>query len=64
MGFFKAYVKVVVTAFKLLFVLDHILGLRNEMLFCPIVVFRRGISSAIYDLVLYILKKGVKLFSK
>ena len=66
MCFVKAWVKVavVLTAFKLLFVLDHTLGPRNEIPFCPIVVFRRGISNAICDLVLYLLKEGVKIYSK
>ena len=66
MCFFKAWVKVavVLNAFKLLFVLDHTLGPRNEILFCPILVFRRGISNAICDLVLHLLKEGVKISSK
>ena len=66
MCFFKVWVKVAValTAFKLLFVLDHTLGPRNEILFCTIVVFHRGISNAICDLVLYLLKEGVKISSK
>ena len=51
--FFKVWIKVavVLTAFKLLLVLDDTVGPRNEILFCPIVVFRRGISNAICDLV-------------
>ena len=66
MCFFKAWVKVavVLTAFKLLLVLDHTLGLRNEILFCPIAIFRRAISNAICDLVLYLLKVGVKISLK
>ena len=59
---FKVLVKVaaVLTAYTLLFVLDHILVPRIEILFCPIVVFQRGISSAICYLVLYLFKSRCK----
>ena len=38
---------VVLTIFKSLLILDHILGPRNDIFFCPKAVFRRGISNAI-----------------
>ena len=44
--------------------MDHSLGPRNEILFFPIVVFRRGISNASCGLVLYLLKEGLKISSK
>ena len=37
------------TVFKSLLILDHILGPRNDILFCPKTVFRRDISNAICD---------------
>ena len=63
--FFKAWIKVavVLTAFKLLFVLNHTLGPRNDF-FAQFAVFQRGISNGICDLVLYLLKEGAKISSK
>ena len=54
--FFKSMCEqfVVLTTFKSLLILDHILGPTNDIFFCPKAVFRRGISNAICDLVLYI----------
>ena len=52
---------VVLTVFKSLLILDHILGPRNDILFWPKAVFRRGISNAICDLVLYLFEEGVKI---
>ena len=43
--------------------MDHTLGLQNEILFGLIAVFGRGISNAICDLVLYLLKEGVNISS-
>ena len=37
------------TVFKSLLILAHILGPRNDILFCPKTVFRRDISNAICD---------------
>ena len=33
---------------------DHIFGSKKDKLFCPVFVFRRGMSNAICDLVLYL----------
>ena len=35
-------------------ILDHIFGAKKINLFCPVFVFRRGMSNAICDLVLYL----------
>ena len=63
--FFKSWIKVavVLTAFKLLLVLDHTLGPRNDF-FAQFAIFRRGISNAICDLVLHLLKESAKISSK
>ena len=50
---------VVLTTFKSLLILENILGPRNDIFFCPKAVFRRDISNAICDLVLYLFKEGV-----
>ena len=55
---------VVLTAFKSLLILDHILGPRNDIFFCPKAVFRKGISNTICDLVLYLFKEGVNISLK
>ena len=55
---------VVLTTFKLLLILDYILGPRNNIYFFPKAVFRRGISNAICDLVLYLFKEGVNISLK
>ena len=35
-------------------ILDHIFGPKKDKFFCPVFVFRRGMSNAICDLVLYL----------
>ena len=44
-------------------ILNPILGPMNDVLFCPKTVFWRGISNAIGDLVLYLLKEGVMMMT-
>ena len=53
-SFFKQCVKedVVAAVFMFELALFQIFGSRNDILFCPLFVLQRGISSAIYDLVL------------
>ena len=52
---------VVFTFLVLRLVLVHILGPRKDKVRCPVLVFRRGISNAICDLVLYLLYGGLKV---
>ena len=42
-------------------ILDHIFGLKKDKLFCLVFVFRRGISNAICDLVLYLQSEGLNI---
>ena len=41
--------------------LDHIFGPKKDKLFCPVFVFRRGMSNAICDLVLYLQSEGLNI---
>ena len=41
--------------------LDHIFGPKKDKLFCPVFVFRRGLSSVICDFVLYLQSKGLNI---
>ena len=43
-------------------ILDHIFGPKKDKLFCPVFVFRRGMSNAICDLVLYLQEWKLKQF--
>ena len=40
---------------------DHIFGPKKDKLFCPVFVFRRGLSNAICDPVLYLQSEGIKI---
>ena len=51
----------VLTFLILEFILDHIFGPKKDKLFCPVFVFRRGMSNAICDLVLYQQSKGLNI---
>ena len=42
-------------------ILDHIFGPKKDKLFCPVFVFRRGMSNAICDLVLYLQSEGLNV---
>ena len=42
-------------------ILDHIFGPKKDKLFCPVFVFRRGMSKAICDLVLYLQSEGLNI---
>ena len=42
-------------------ILDHIFVPKEDKLFCPVFVFRRGMSSAICDLVLYLQSEGLNI---
>ena len=42
-------------------ILDHIFGPKKDKLFCPVFVFRRGMSNAICDLVLYLQSEGLNI---
>ena len=42
-------------------ILDHIFGPKKDTLFCPVFVFRRDISNAICDLVLYLQSEGLNI---
>ena len=42
-------------------ILDHIFGPKKDKLFCPVFVFRRGMSNAICDLVLYLQREGLNI---
>ena len=42
-------------------ILDHIFGPKKDKLFCPVFVFRRGMSNAICDLVLYLQSEVLKI---
>ena len=39
-------------------IFDQIFGPKKDKLFCPVFVFRRAMSSAICDLVLYVQSEG------
>ena len=42
--------------------LDHIFGPKKDKLFCPVFFFfRRGMSNAIYDLLLYLQSEGLNI---
>ena len=41
--------------------LDHIFGPKKGKLFCPVFVFRRGMSNAICDLVLYLQSEDLNI---
>ena len=43
-------------------ILNHIFGPKKDKLFCPAFVFRRGMSSAISDLVLYLQSEGLNIW--
>ena len=42
-------------------ILDHIFGPKKDKLFCPVFVFRRGMSNAICDFVLYLQSEGLNI---
>ena len=42
-------------------ILDHIFGYKKDKLLSPVFVFRRGMSSAICDLVLYLQSEGLNI---
>ena len=42
-------------------ILDHIFGPKKDKLFCPVFIFRRGMSNAICNLVLYLQSKGLNI---
>ena len=42
-------------------ILDHIFDPKKDKLFYPVFVFRRGMSNAICDLVLYLQSEGLKI---
>ena len=42
-------------------ILDHIFGPKKDKLFCPVFVFRRSMSNAICDLVLYLQSGGLSI---
>ena len=42
-------------------ILDHIFGPKKDKLFCPVFVFRRGMSNAICDLVLHLQSEGLNI---
>ena len=41
--------------------MDHIFGPKKDKLFCPVFAFRRGMSNAICDLVLYLQSEGLNI---
>ena len=45
-------------------ILDHIFGRKKDKLFCPVIVFRRGMSNAICNLVLYLQSEGLNISLK
>ena len=60
--FLTACIKDDVLTFLILgYTLDHIFGPKKDRLFCPVFVFRRGMSSAICDLVLYLQSEGLNI---
>ena len=61
--FLKAYIKKddVLTFFILGPILDHSFGPKKDKFFCPVFVFRRGMSNAICDLVLYLQSEGLNI---
>ena len=42
-------------------ILDLSFGPKKDKLFCPVIVFRRGMSNAICDLVLYLQSEGLNI---
>ena len=42
-------------------IFDHIFGPNNDKHFCPVFAFRRGMSNAICDLVLYLQSEGLNI---
>ena len=42
-------------------ILDHIFGRKKDKLFCPLIVFCKGMSNAICDLVLYLQSEGLNI---
>ena len=42
-------------------ILDHIFGPKKDKPLCPVFVFRRGMSNAICDLVLYLQSEGLNI---
>ena len=42
-------------------ILDHIFVLKKDKLFCPVFVFCRGMSNAIYDVMLYLQSEGLNI---
>ena len=42
-------------------ILDHLFGPKKDKLFCPVFAFRRGMSNAICDLVLYLQSEGLNI---
>ena len=51
----------VLTSLMLGPILDNIFGPKKDKFFCPVFVFRRGMSNAICDLVLYLQSEGLNI---
>ena len=52
---------VVEAAFMFDLTILQIFGPKNNIVFCPLIILQRGISSAIYDLVLQLFIEGIKI---
>ena len=52
---------VVFTIFIIGFIFDHIFESKKNKLFSPVIIFHRGMSNAICDLVLYLQSEGLNI---